>query len=105
MQKINATPANRKQLRSHAREAMEEYSRVMTWLVLDADGDLSTIVEPQGQSCYVGSDTVIATTGGFHKAHGEGAAINPQTGRAYRTQCAYLTDMLGVSEYQRIFGK
>lgn len=105
MQKINATPANRKQLRLHAREAMEEYSRVMTWLVLDADGDLSTIVEPQGQSYYVGSDTVIATTGGFHKAHGEGAAINPETGRAYRTQCAYLTDLLGVSEYQRIFGK
>lgn len=41
MQKINATPANRKQLRSHAREAMAAYSRVMTWLVLDADGDLS----------------------------------------------------------------
>ena len=74
-------------------------------VVGDRYGDLSTIVEPQGQSYYVGSDTVIATTGGFHKAHGEGAAINPETGRAYRTQCAYLTDLLGVSEYQRIFGK
>ena len=105
MQKINATPANRKQLRAHAREAMEEYSRVMTWLVLDADGDLSTIVEPQGQSCYVGDDAVVAATGGFHKAHGDGAAIDPQTRRAYRTQRAYLADLLGVSEYQRIFGK
>lgn len=105
MAKINATPANRKQLRAHAREALAAYSRVMTWLVVDGEGDLSTIVEPQGQTVYVGGDTVIATTGGFHKAHGDGAAINPQTGRAYRTQCAYLTDMLGVSEYQRIFGK
>lgn len=105
MQKINATPANRKQLRSHAREALAAYSRVMTWLVLDADGDLSTIVEPQGQTVYVGDDAVVATTGGFHKAHGDGAAVDPATGRPYSTQREYLTDLLGSSEYQRIFGK
>ena len=103
MAKINATPANRKQLRAHAREALAAYSRVMTWLVVDGNGDLSTIVEPQGQTVYVGSDVVIAATGGFHKAHGDGAAIDPQTGRAYRTQRAYLTDLLGAAEYQRIF--
>ena len=105
MQKINATPANRKQLRAHAREALASYSAVMTWLVLDADGGLSTIAERQGQSYYVGSDTVIATTGGFHKAHGDGAAVDPSTGRSYSTQRAYLSDLLGASEYQRIFGK
>ena len=105
MQKINTTPANRKQLRGHAREALAAYSRVMTWLVVDGTGDLSTIVEPEGQSAYVGGDVVIAATGGFHKSHGDGAAIDPSTGRAYRTQRAYLTDLLGASEYQRIFGK
>ena len=105
MQKINATPANRKQLRAHAREALASYSRVMTWLVVDQQGDLSTIVEPQGQTVYVGDDAVVAATGGFHKAHGEGAAIDPQTGRAYRTQSAYLTDLLGAAEYQRVFRK
>lgn len=105
MQKINATTANRKQLRAHAREAMASYSRVMTWLILDNDGDLGTIVEPQGQTVYVGSKTVIATTGGFHKAHGDGAAVDPSTGRPYGTQRAYLSDLLGASEYQRIFGK
>lgn len=105
MQKINATPANRKQLRSHAREAMAAYSRVMTWLVVDQQGDLSTIVEPQGQTVYVGSETVIATTGGFHKAHGDGAAVDPATGRPYSTQRAYLSDLLGNAEYERVFGK
>ena len=105
MTTINATPANRKQLRDHAREALAAYSRVMTWLVVDQQGDLSTIVEPQGQSYYVGSDTVIATTGSFHKAHGDGAAVDPSTGRSYSTQRAYLSDLLGASEYQRIFGK
>lgn len=105
MAKINATPANRKQLRAHAREALAAYSRVMTWLVVDGEGDLSTIVEPQGQTVYVGGDTVIATTGGFHKAHGDGAAVDPATGRPYSTQRAYLSDLLGAPEYQRIFGK
>lgn len=105
MATINATPENRKQLRGHAREALASYSRVMTWLVLDADGDLSTIVEPQGQTVYVGDDAVVAATGGFEKAHGAGAAIDPKTGRAYRTQSAYLTDLLGAAEYQRIFRK
>lgn len=105
MATINATPANRKQLRGHAREALASYSRVMTWLVLDADGDLSTIVEPQGQTVYVGDDAVVAATGCFHKAHGDGAAIDPSTGRAYRTQRDYLTDLLGATEYARIFAK
>ena len=105
MQKINATPANRKQLRAHAREALASYSRVMTWLILDNDGDLGTIVEPQGQTVYVGSETVIAPTGGFHKAHGDGAAVDPATGRPYSTQRAYLSDLLGDAEYERVFGK
>ena len=105
MATINATPANRKQLRGHAREALAAYSRVMTWLVLDRQGELRTIFEPQGQTVYAGDDAVVAATGGFHKAHGEGAAIDPQTGRAYRTQRAYLTDLLGAAEYQRIFQK
>ena len=100
---INATPANRKALRAHAREAMAAYSQVMTWLVLDRDGNLALIVEPQGQTVYVGDDEVIATTGGFHKAHGAGAAINPATGRAYATQRGYLTDLLGAPTYNRVF--
>lgn len=103
MQKIKATPANRKQLRIHAREAMAAYSAVMTWLIKDGEGNLYTLQEPQGQSHYVGSDDVIATTGGFHKAHGDGAAIDPSTGRAYRVQRDYLIDLLGAAEYHRIF--
>ena len=104
MATINATPENRKQLRGHAREALASYSRVMTWLVLDADGDLSTIVEPQGQSVYVGDGQVIAQTGGFYKAHGDGAAVNPATGRPYKTQREYLVGLLGQAECGRIFG-
>lgn len=101
--KINATPANRKALRSHAREAMMDYSRIMTWLIVDQAGGLYEIVVPQGQTSYIGSDEVIATTGGFHKAHGAGAAAD-EYGKKYRTQKAYLTDLLGAAEYKRIFG-
>ena len=105
MAKINATTANRQMLREHAREAMAPYSRLMTWLVQDDSGDLSIITEPQGQSVYVGDDEVIASTGSFYKAHGDGAAIDPGTGRAYRTQRDYLTDLLGAIEHARIFAK
>lgn len=105
MATINATPANRQILRKHAREAMAAYSQVMTWLVSDGSGDLSIITEPQGQSVYVGNDEVVAATGGFHKAHGDGAAIDPRTGRAYRTQRDYLADLLGATEHARIFAK
>ena len=101
---IKATVANRKVLRSHAKEAMADYSPVMTWLLLDNDGDLHEIIEPQGQNYYTGSDEVIATTGGFRKAHGDGAAVNGY-GEKYKTQMAYLTDLLGEKEYNRIFGK
>lgn len=101
--KINATPASRKALRSHAREAMADYSRIMTWLIVDSAGDLYEITEPQGQTVYVGSDEVVATTGGFHKSHGAGAAAD-EYGKKYRTQKAYLTDLLGSAEYKRIFG-
>lgn len=100
---INATPANRKALRAHAREAMAAYSRIMTWVVLDSEGDLHIIAEPQGQTVYVGDDEVIATTGGFHKAHGKGAAINPATGCAYATRREYLTDLLGAEKYNQVF--
>ena len=62
------------------------------------------IVEPQGQTYYTGSDEVIATTGGFRKAHGDGAAVNGY-GEKYKTQKAYLSDLLGKNEYERIFGK
>ena len=102
---IAATIANRKQLREHAREALAPYSRVMTWLVVDGTGELCTIVEPEGQSAYVGVDLVVATTGGFHKAHGAGGAIDPSAGRVYRTQRVYLVDLLGSPEYRRIFRK
>lgn len=102
--KINATQANRKALREHAREAMEDYSRVMTWLLIDDDGDLYEITEPQGQSFYSGSDTVLATTGDFYKAHGNGAACD-QNGTKYKTQREYLSDLLGKTEYIRIFNK
>ena len=99
---IKATVANRKILRSHAKEAMADYSAVMTWLVLDNDGDLYQIVEPQGQTYYTGNDEVIATTGGFYKSCGEGA-VTDEYGNKYRTQKAYLTDLLGKTEYERIF--
>ena len=103
MTKINATPANRQALRAHAREALTAYSRLMTWLLVDPKGDLSIITEPQGQSAYVGALEVVATTGSFYKAHGDGAAVNPATGRPYSTQREYLTDLLGRVEYGRIF--
>jgi len=101
--KINATPANRKTLRRHAREAMAAYSCVMTWLLLADDGDLWIAEEPQGQSVYVGSDKIIAMTGGYHKAQGDGAVFDPATGRPYRTQRDYLADLLGEDVYVRIF--
>ena len=101
---IKANVANRKVLRSHAKEAMADYSPVMTWLVLDNDGDLFEIVEPQGQTFYTGDDEVIAATGGFHKSCGEGAATD-EYGNKFKTQKAYLTDLLGEKEYNRIFGK
>ena len=101
---INATVANRKILRSHAKEALANYSAVMTWLVLEDNGDLYEIVEPQGQTYYTGNDEVIATTGGFYKSCGEGAAIDSR-GNKYKTQKAYLTDLLGEDNYNRIFGK
>lgn len=104
IQKINATPANRKTLRKHAKEAMADYSPVMTWLLLDKEGDLWILTEPQGQNSYVGSDEVIATTGSFYKAHGSGAARS-HNGEKYTSQKDYLTDLLGESEYNRIFGK
>lgn len=102
--KINATPANRRALREHAREAIAAYSAMMTWLVLDGDGDLYELVEPQGQSSYCGADDVIASTGSFYKAHGDGAATDPSTGRPYRLQRDYLADLLGKADYARIFG-
>lgn len=100
---IKATIANRKALRAHAREALRDYSPVMTWLVLDSEGDLFEIVEPQGQTYYTGKDTVIARTGSFAKAHGDGAARN-EMGEKYTTQKSYLTDLLGQDDYNRIFG-
>ena len=99
---IKPTIASRKVLRSHAREAMRCYSPVMTWLLLDNNGDLYELVEAQGQTEYVGSEKVIATTGGFYKAHGNGAVTN-KYGQPYKTQKAYLIDLLGKSEYERIF--
>ena len=103
MTKINSTPANRKALREHAREALADYSAVMTWLILGPDGNLYELIDPQGQSEYVGADEVIATTGDFYKAHGDGAALDA-TGRKYKRQRDYLRDLLGASEYVRIFG-
>ena len=103
MSKINSTPKNRKALRSHAAEALRDYSPVMTWLLLDSDGDLREIEEPQGQSEYVGRCEVIARTGSFYKAHGDGAARD-ECGDKYPTQRAYLMDLLGAADYTRIFG-
>ncbi len=102
MNAIRSTPQNRRILRQHAAEAMADYSAVMTWLLRDDDGDLAIITEPQGQTDYVGSAAVIDRTGGFHKAHGDGAATD-STGRKYRTQKAYLQDLLGHGEYDRLF--
>ena len=101
---IKATVANRKVLRSHAKEAMADYSPAMSWLVLDDEGELFEIVEPQGQTFYVGDEKVIASTGGFHKSCGEGA-VTDEYGTKFKTQKAYLTDLLGEKEYNRIFGK
>ena len=73
----------------------------MTWLTLDKDGDLDITETPQGQSMYTGADTVIATTGSFHKAHGDGAAID-EDGNKYPTQRSYLQALLG-KQYDIIF--
>lgn len=104
LSQIKATVANRKVLRSHAKEAMLDYSPIMTWLLLDNDGDLYILSEPQGQSFYNGNDIVIATTGGFYKAHGDGA-VTDDWGDEYTSQRAYLKDLLGETEYNRIFSK
>jgi hypothetical protein len=104
MTAINATAHNRQVLREHAREALEDYSPIMTWLLLEEDGNLWILSEPQGQTSYAGDDEIIATTGGFHKAHGDGAATD-DNGVRYKTQRAYLTDLLGQDKYNRIFAK
>ncbi len=104
MEMIKATAANRKVLRGHAKEALRDYSPVMTWLVLEDDGNLFEIVEPQGQTYYTGNDEVVASTGGFHKAHGDGAARD-EDGNKYKNQREYLIDLLGEAEYARIFAK
>ena len=104
MEMIKATAANRKVLRSHAKEALRDYSQVMTWLVLEDDGNLFEIVEPQGQTFYTGNDEVVASTGGFRKAHGDGAERN-EDGNKYKNQREYLIDLLGDAEYARIFAK
>lgn len=101
---IANTVANRKALREHAREAMREYSPVMTWLILESDGNLYEICEPQGQTYYTGRDIVVATTGGFAKSCGEGAARN-DWGEKYRTQRDYLQDLLGKKDYDRLFNQ
>lgn len=93
MASIEATANNRKILQQHACEALKDYSPVMTWLVLDGDGDLHIIEEPQGQTEYAGTNVVIARTGGFHKARGDGAARDAD-GKKYKTQKAYLRDLL-----------
>lgn len=100
---INATSTNRKVLRSHAKEALADFSNLMTWLLLDSEGNLTELQEPQGQTSYVGNDEVVAATGSFYKAHGDGAAVD-SNGQKYRTQRDYLTDLLGKAEYARIFG-
>jgi len=102
MTTINATPSNRKILRAHAREAMRNYSPIMTWLLQEDNGDLYIISEPQGQTGYMGNDEVLACTGGFYKAHGDGAACDDH-GNRYKTQRAYLINLLGLNDYARIF--
>ena len=103
--KINATVQNRKILRVHAKEAMRAYSPIMTWLLLDSKGNLHILSEPQGHSFYNGNDIVIATTGGFHKIHGNGnGAVTDEWGYKYTSQRAYLKDLL-ENEYDRIFEK
>lgn len=101
---INNTVANRKALREHAREALATYSPIMTWVLLDSDGDLYILTEAQGQTYYTGKDIVIATTGGFHKSCGEGEARD-ENGRPYKTQRSYLKDLLGKKDYDRLFNK
>lgn len=101
---INNTVANRKVLREHAREALAAYSPVMTWLLLDAEGNLDILTEPQGQTYYTGDDIVIATTGGFYKSCGEGEACD-EYGNPYKTQRDYLKDLLGKKDYDRLFNK
>ena len=102
MPRINATRENRRTLWEHAHEALEDFSQMMTWLLLDSSGDLRILEEVVGQTVYTGSDTVIATTGGLYKAFGNGAATDEE-GRRYRTEADYLIDLLGVDEYARIF--
>lgn len=106
MTQINATTSNRKVLKSHAREALRDYSPVMTWLILDKDGNLYEIIEPQGQTYLnlADGDEEICRTGGFHKAHGDGA-VRDDLGQKFKTQKAYLTYLLGKDDYDRIFIK
>lgn len=101
---IKATVANRKILCSHAREAMRDYSPVMTWLILGTDGYLYEVVEPQGQTFLIlaDGDEEIARTGSFYKAHGDGA-VRDDWGQKFKTQKAYLSHLMGKDEYNRIF--
>lgn len=98
------SPATRKTLNEWAREVRADYSPLMGWLVKAEDNTLYNIFEPEGATIYTGNNTVLAITGGFYKAHGDGAE-HDENGNKYRTNKAYFIDLMGFANYSRIFNK
>ena len=104
--KINISVENRKVLRDLAREALQAYSDFDSWYVVDEDGDLYEVYEPQGNNelrLHAGNHC-LAAFGSFYKAHGEGAERDID-GNVYPTQRAYLKELLGEENYMLMFPK
>ena len=67
-----------------AKDAQAEYSPFMGWLLLDNNGDLYYLREPQGQTIYTGRDKVIAEFGDCYSAHGQGGKFRDATHEEWR---------------------
>ncbi len=97
MDRITATPRNRRLLREHAARAIARYSPVMSWLVRDVDGDLYAVIEAQGQTTLRrgAGEFIVDTQGSVWQAHGQG-------GSDERTVASYLSRLLGPAQYARL---
>ena len=101
---IQPNPINRKVLNQWAKEVRADYSPLMGWLVVNEHGTLYNIFEPQGQTEYTGNGIILASSGDFYKAHGNGATRD-ECGNKYKTNKAYFIDLMGLDNYNRIFNK
>ena len=60
---------NRKAARSYWHSYLND-GHLMGWLTVDADGNLGSVYEPQGQIYYCGDNEVLHSFGDAYRAHG-----------------------------------